>query len=194
MMKKVIVISIISLFISLQIKAQTVEITSMDEIDWENPSELLQNSSFYLLNGKGNVALTGTYRKGKKDGTFLYFYGKGLYKEENYKRGVLSGFWLEFIPHGSQKGFYRKGKKEGIWILTKDSQYEETEYKNDVLDGHYKYANYDADSVVIGHYKKGKKTGIWIHYNNKQEEIYREIFKEGKMLEKQYVLENSFSR
>jgi len=96
--------------------AQTVQVLPFDSFDLEAPPAAWSNSTFFWTPyPEGRVLVTGRFVKGKKQGTFLFLHWMEerrwvLVKEENYHRGVLEGYWMEAIPHGSRTGSYRKGK------------------------------------------------------------------------------------
>lgn len=178
---RIIIINIILCLTCINLNAQSIEITLMDEVDWNKPPDIIRNSTFYLLGTSGNVIKTGKYSKGKKDGLFLYFHeGKGLYKEENYVDGKLHGFWKEYKIDGYEVGYYKKGKKDGEWKIYNKNKTEIFEYKNNILNGSYKFKDSDNNEIV-GKYRNGNKNGIWHYYLNNSL-IYKKVYSDGKLI------------
>ncbi len=169
--------------------AQTVQVLPFDSFDLEAPPAAWSNSTFFWTPyPEGRVLVTGRFVKGKKQGTFLFLHWIEerrwvLVKEENYHRGVLEGYWMEAIPHGSRTGSYRKGKKQGLWTTSADTT-EEVWYKQDIRHGKYELS--DQNYTVTGYYKKGKKQGIWTttYRDPRVEEqvTYRNDVKHGKYI------------
>ena len=61
----------------------------------------------------------GSYKNGKKDGAWVYYYPNGqVYYKGNYKNNKREGKWVYYYPNGQvhYKGNYKNNKKEGAHI------------------------------------------------------------------------------
>jgi hypothetical protein len=161
------------------VNSQIVEISPFDSFDLSSPPESLNNKRFYWTqydNGKIVSLTIGGFFKGNKHGEFLYFnmfrddYWV-LEKSENYSNGILDGYWECLIPHGYEKGFYKKGEKDGLWIVVQDDEITKCEYKQGSRNGIYERTN--QFHKIAGQYKKDKKTETWTTTT----EVYTEIIK-----------------
>ncbi|KAA1243904.1 hypothetical protein [Aquimarina sp. RZ0] len=108
-----------------------------------------------------------SYKKGKKHGEWLHFLtftkrGIDLSTIENYEDDLRNGYYYN-SDNGftfTEEGSYKKGKKEGLWLITKGGSKEKILYKDGQKHG--KYWRQDASGVIInGQYKKDKKHGNW---------------------------------
>lgn len=122
-----------------------------------------------------------TYKKGKKNGLWMYDSAYGGYYGY-YKNDKKVGYWFEDLK-GKKEGYYKKGKKNGIWKYNDygDVSIYEIEYKNGKKNGKWKYS--DETLLIIGSYKKNKKDGIWEYYYNKKKYL-KEIYKDGILINK----------
>ena len=71
------------------------------------------------FSGKTTGQTQGSFKNGKKDGSWIGYYDNGqLWYKENYKNGKKDGFWIEYWDDGQlmYKGNHKNGKKEGSWV------------------------------------------------------------------------------
>ena len=69
--------------------------------------------------GKINGKTTGSFKNGKKYGSWLDHWVNGkLQSKTNHKNGKLEGSWVSYHPNGHlrDKGQYKNGLKEGSWF------------------------------------------------------------------------------
>lgn len=108
-----------------------------------------EKGNYYLIRGKDNEVkgiYIRSYKNGKRNGEWLEFSkifgGINLKNVCTYKLGKKHGYFFNTDNHTiTEEGYYKNGKKHGLWEITK------------VLGG------YPITSK--GHYKKGKRNGIW---------------------------------
>lgn len=135
------------------------------------------NKSIYFdkFTGEINGREKGTFKKGKKNGPWIYYLDDGqISSKGNYYNGKKDGYWISYRDNNiipsydgqiSSKGNYKNGKKEGPWVS---------------------YAEQDGQLKSIGNYNNGLKDGTWfelsyIWKNSKQltkimtASIYKEI-------------------
>ncbi len=66
----------------------------------------------------GKTLLKGTYKNGKKDGLWTWWYENGQkLKEETYKGGKEDRSWTSWYKNGQKKfeGISKDGKRDGLW-------------------------------------------------------------------------------
>jgi antitoxin component YwqK of YwqJK toxin-antitoxin module len=100
-------------------------------------------------------------------------------KTSNYNHGVLVGDYSEIYENGKLrlKGQYdNTGKKTGLWVTgEKDGSItDESEYKNDMLNGKQKSFFVDHTVSKIQTYKDDKLNGITLEYNYKTHNLQSE--------------------
>jgi hypothetical protein len=155
-----------------------------DEVDWDELGS--RDGQFYqtMLGDDGKpVGLTiGGFSAGKKEGEFLFFrmvYDRrwSLIGIENYSHGVPDGYWEHSDLGSHEIGYYKNGKKEGMWIFDQTSdvpgELEHIEYRRGVRHG--KYESSDQFYRKIGNYKNDMKSGTWVesYYDIKDEYGYK---------------------
>jgi len=171
---------LIALLFSFIIKAQTPIEGGYIQLSYDEYTELIEVNKENELHGKYYVRefnddkkLIGIHKieyiKGKKTGEwlhFLVFRKKGvidLSTIENYENGLRNGYYYN-SDNGftfSEEGRYEKGKKEGLWYVTKGGSKEKINYKNGKKHGDY--WRQDASGVIVkGAYKKGEKLDNWV--------------------------------
>jgi antitoxin component YwqK of YwqJK toxin-antitoxin module len=70
--------------------------------------------------GKVNGKITGTFKNGERNGTWIIYHKNGqLFSKGNYKNGIKEGQWITYYDDGmlKLKGVYKNGKEEGYWII-----------------------------------------------------------------------------
>lgn len=94
----------------------------------------------------------GSYKNGTKDGRWLYYSNAQILREENYKRGIKYGKFIEYWGDGYAQ--YRRLRKI-------------ENYKNGLLDGTYKeYTHFGNNLLLECNYFNGYKNGEEIEYYN----------------------------
>ena len=131
----------------------TVLFCLTSSVGWsETWDELIKRDGIYYkkfsdepFNGNVTDDIKGSFKNGKKDGSWFYYSSNGQL---------------------SSKGNFKNGKKVGLWIGYWDNgliNYK-TEYKNDVLEGsHLEYQN-NGQLYSKGKRKNGEKHGYWFFY------------------------------
>ncbi|MHA7058117.1 toxin-antitoxin system YwqK family antitoxin [Aquimarina sp. M1] len=178
MMKNTLVIVLILLLICTTMQGQAPIEGSYIQLSQEEYNELKKINQENELDGKYYVRefqdkkLVGIhkieYRKGEKQGEwlhFLIFRKKGtldLSTIENYEDDQRNGYYYN-SDNGftfTEEGNYEKGKKEGVWNVSKGGSTEKIQYKNGKKHGDY--WRQDASGVIVkGTYKKGEKLDNW---------------------------------
>ena len=70
--------------------------------------------------GKTTGQEQGTFKNGKKEGSWFYYYDNGqLDSKGDYKNGKQEGSWITYYDNGQLnfKGDFKNGKMEGYWVL-----------------------------------------------------------------------------
>ncbi len=127
------------------------------------------------------------YKDRKKHGESLTFrQGLGIMfisKVVNFEKGVLHGYFSSTDRHTfSKQGYYKKGKKEGVWKESNGTNFSEITYKKDAKCGFFKSNDSTLKTKISGHYKKDKKDGIWIIEDTETNEKTKEVYKDGKLI------------
>jgi antitoxin component YwqK of YwqJK toxin-antitoxin module len=137
--------------------------------DWKDLVE--RNGIFYKkfsdvpFSGKITGRQQGTYKNGKKEGAWVFYYGNGqVLAKGNFKNGNKDGAEVSYHDSGEleSKGNFKNGKYEGAWI------------------GYHK----NGQLEVKGNFKVGEKEGAWVDYNKDGTIIKRLTgnFKNGKKI------------
>ena len=73
---------------------------------------------------------------------------------------------------------YVDGKRSGEWILTYDAVVQTVNYKNDTIDGSYKYERntWRGKDSTIGNYSMGKKIGEWVTTQMEDSSYKKEVY------------------
>jgi len=177
-MKNTRIIFILFSLLFIGINAQTsiqggyIELTNEEYLELINVNQENElNGKYYVreLKDKKLIALHKIeYQKGKKQGEWLHFMifrKRGtldLSTIENYENDQRNGYYYN-SDNGftfTEEGLYEKGKKEGLWNVTKSGSKEKINYKNGKKHG--SYWRQDASGVIVkGSYKKGEKLDDW---------------------------------
>jgi len=121
----------------------------------EKPHGLMQ--TFYEA---GNIRQVANYNEGVSEGQFIRYHLTGLMAEESYyKNGYLdsvSRYWDNVFGTMLKEEYYKLGKKDGTWITFNEGGDTLTvyNYKNDLLNGHFK--KYYSGVVEQGDKMNGK--------------------------------------
>ena len=95
--------------------------------------------------GKVKGQIQGSFRKGKKDGSWIEYHSNGRidFKGE-YKNGKKDGSWILYYKNGQlhYKGSFKNGKREGSGDKYWDN----------------------GQLMYKGYYKNGKSDGSWVSY------------------------------
>jgi len=165
-----------------------------------------ERGNYYLIRGKGNDVkgiYIRSYKNGKKDGKWLEFSkifgGVNLKNVCTYKLGKKHGYFFYTDNHTiTEEGYFKKGKKHGLWKITKVlGGYSITSkgfYKKGKRHGTWTIEEflYNGNIISKGAYKKDKKHGLWkikdtsimIIKDDGSEEpsIINEHYKKGKLI------------
>ncbi len=136
----------------------------------EHKAEQSLDGNYYVVDKKNNISIK-RYKKGIKTGEWLSFYkffdGLRLNYIAHYKNGKLHGYFFITDNHDySEQGYYRQGKKHGLWTKKTYS---------------------DSDIIETTRYKAGKKHG---EYNikkiveNTEKIIKKEYYKNDKLVKR----------
>ncbi|MFP4093065.1 MAG: TonB family protein [Cyclobacteriaceae bacterium] len=143
-----------------------------------NPSGLVKD---YYLNGQ--LQMQGYFKKGKKDGHFIYFDPHGdTLQTGTYQDDKKTGAWRYFYPNGLKRmlAYYEEEEKEfietywdrdGTVLLSKGS-------------GTFR-AHYQQDGQPIkeeGQYRNYQKAGEWKGYEKDGSLLYRETYQRGELV------------
>ena len=127
--KLAILISVLSAMLLSRLSAQTVVRIESLQITNVGDGQLyaqLRDSSEALLNGKVRITtgiasehLDAEFAKGYAENRWSYYHDNELISYVTYKNGYLEGECGELFANGipQEIGFYRAGKKDGIWKL-----------------------------------------------------------------------------
>jgi len=148
------------------------------------------NGSYYITDVKKGVIKylsIKKYKKGLREGEWIGFSNAfGNFKQDfsaTYKNNKLDGYYLRTDNHTFlEKGYYKKGEKDGIWIEEKEGVEETITYTKGVLCGNYNSNNTNDNILTKGKYKKGKKVGVWVIKDKITGKVTKQIFKKGELI------------
>ena len=115
--------------------------------------------------GKISGKKTGSFKNGKKDGSWIEYHKNGqLYYKGNYKLGLAEGSIVAYHNNGKlwYKGNYKNGLLNGQWVtyFYNGKLSMKGNYKNNSREGYY--IEYNLDGIKVkeesGMYKNGVKT------------------------------------
>lgn len=129
---------------------------------------------------KQQLISTGQFKKYRKNGYYFTYHLNGVLAEKCfYKNGVLDGCLKKYNKEGDcyLRGFYRNGKRNGIFWKTDNFTIEQTRYKNDKRHGLFLLKN-KSDSVKLLslYYKNDCLDGIQIFHIKNSKRYYRENY------------------
>jgi len=84
-----------------------------------NGNKKIQHGIFTKWYENGPVMIQGTYRDGKKDGSWKERLPNGVTRDEGiYVADVKEGLWISYYDNGNKhfEGTYHQGQKHGTWI------------------------------------------------------------------------------
>ena len=156
-------IFIITLLVSLLFSPVWSETLTMDDL-------VERNNLYYKkftdvpFNGEVSGVVEGKFKKGKKEGEWIFYYKTGqLQFKKNFKNGLLDGPYEFYYENGQLdlKGSFKDGKREGLW----ESYYGNRQlgfrgnYKNSIRVGFWEYFGEDGSvwTWMTGTYKNGIK-------------------------------------
>ena len=87
--------------------------------------------------GKTTGQRQGSFRDGKKHGSWVDYYDNGqLFEKGTFKNGDFDGSWVWYWSNGQlfKKGTYKNGKREGYWE-SYDKNGQSDEYAGTFKDG-----------------------------------------------------------
>lgn len=98
---------------------------------------------------------------------------------EKNAKDVLHGkymIWNNYTGHVEKTGTYSNGRKNGKWCYFSEGDTLIENFKQDTLDGLYRYNNQIDDKyriLMTGFYSKGEKVGLW-KYDHTRDSLFRE--------------------
>ncbi len=154
--------------------------------------ENLRNGVWKYYYPDGKLEQTGSFRNGVEDGKWIWYYPDGsVRREENYYRGREDGLSEEFDNQGNliskgeyldgleegewyyhvgdhtEKGFYKGGEKDGLWIYTYLNGI--TKFSGEFLQGYasgkHRYYYEDGKIMEERFYELGRKERTWRKYD-----------------------------
>ncbi len=184
-------------FSQTHIKDNYIKLSKFDFQEVIKGSKSITGNYYIIHSKKGKVLGIDIkrYLNGKKTGEWLGFIatvgGMDLAAVSNYVNDKLHGYFLITDNHTyKEEGYFRKGKKYGIWtkksffdqdiiettkynkkgkkhgVYTRINIEEEIKevffYKNGKRHGKYHFENKKYKETVLGAYKQGLKHGLWI--------------------------------
>ncbi|GAB4200877.1 MAG: hypothetical protein Fur0023_04730 [Bacteroidia bacterium] len=98
--------------------------------------------------------------------------------EEKYPNGIVK-----------YKGFYRFGKKHGEWLYfyPNGNLWSDAIFNRDKMHGKSTVYHPNGKIYYTGFYKNNLKDSIWSYYDTSGNEIFRESYKNGKLLKRENV-------
>ncbi|GGX15604.1 hypothetical protein [Aquimarina muelleri] len=132
------------------------------------------------------IEVTG-YKNQKKHGESLTFL-KGLEsmfiaKVVNYKNDVMNGYYFESDNHTySKEGYYKNGKKQGVWKIKEAGNVMEVTFKNNLKSGLFKSNDKTLNIKEFGKHKKDKKEGVWLIEDTSIGQVTKEVYKDGVLI------------
>tara|TARA_B110000259_G_C13894863_1_gene354431 strand:+ start:16 stop:711 length:696 start_codon:yes stop_codon:yes gene_type:complete len=103
---------------------------------------------------------------------FEKFTGKydGSFEKGSFKKGKKQGLWVYRYDYMEfeHKGNYKNGLKEGSWVsyYYNGKLYFKGNYKNGNHEGIWKYYHNNGQLHSKGKYKNGRREGYWVAYFN----------------------------
>lgn len=137
--------------------------------EWYTYKNGLPDGDFVERSIYGYDLLTGSFKEGKKEGVWKYFYYTGdLEKISTYVNDKLEGKYEYYYDNGklNVEGYYKNGLKEGEWTwYTKQGGRDMTgTFKEGKQDGNWTYWHPTGEISYTAQYKADKKSGTWNYY------------------------------
>ncbi|MBU2020653.1 MAG: hypothetical protein KJ941_13490 [Bacteroidetes bacterium] len=113
--------------------------------------------------------LTGSFKKGKKEGKWNYYFFTGdLHKTIDYSNEKMNGEYVVYYDNGVKKieGAYQNDLKAGKWTWKTNKGTVDMEgfFSDDLQDGKWLYNYPTGELSYTAQYKKGKKDGNWNYF------------------------------
>ena len=130
----------------------------------------LKNGPFEERVANGRVSVSGFFKNGKKDSTWLFYDQNGdLEKQMGYALDSLHGSYLVYFPEGTinTAGSYQYGKKTGHWVwnLPEGKGVEmEGDFESNLQAGDWEYYYSSGELSYKANYSKGLRSGEWLYF------------------------------
>lgn len=113
-------------------------------------------------NPDGQIATIENYVNGNLHGPYLKFANRGQIEQRMaYQEGMLHGYWYQFkFGNKIEERQYKLGKLDGTVRMYNDKNWklrQESEYKDGVQHGIYRYYDDDGNVTLEYEYKNGEK-------------------------------------
>jgi len=168
----------------------------------------LKNGPFEERVANGRVSVSGFFKNGKKDSTWLFYDQNGtLDKQMGYALDSLHGAYIVYFPEGTVNtaGSYEYGKKTGHWIWNlPDGKGVEMEgdFSSNLQNGPWQYYYSSGELSYKANYSKGLRSGEWLYFykdgtpyrkgvylNDLKEGLWQTWYEDGTLLMKGSYLE-----
>ena len=132
------------------------------------PTNLIHESYTSYYDTK-QLKVIGEYRKGMKNGKWIWYTNTGVKDMEGYfLNDKQDGDWVYYFPTGdiSYTAHFKEDKKEGKWIYfykTKE-KFKECTYLNDQKSGIWQTWYENGTLLMTGNYTAGLEEGKWENY------------------------------
>ncbi len=130
----------------------------------------LKNGPFEERVANGRVSVSGFFKNGKKDSTWLFYDQDGyLDKQMGYALDSLHGSYIVYFPEGTINtvGSYEYGKKTGHWLWNlPDGKGVEMEgdFESNLQVGPWEYYYSSGELSYKANYSKGLRSGEWLYF------------------------------
>ena len=146
---------------------------------------------WYYQHGKKSLEIV--YKNGLKEGKMMRFYRNGKIETiENYKNDMLEGISLKYEENGVllSELSYKNGKKDGIikQYFSDGSLFFTGQYSDDQYNGTWEYFDNEGFKVGEGNFVKGK--GILIGYGS-EDNIIKKVHYANSLIEKEEFYSNN---
>jgi antitoxin component YwqK of YwqJK toxin-antitoxin module len=153
------------------------------QINYSEVSDSAQTQIFDVL---GKKVAEGVYVNQKKEGNWIYFSGKKIVSEEQFKKDLKHGISKKYYNSGElmEEIDWVNGKQEGSYqIFYKDGKpYMQCKMKQDQRHGLCLIHSSKGKLEMEANYKNNLRHGEWRYYNEKGELKYALKYNEGELL------------
>lgn len=139
-----------------------------------------------IYGNRNRVQAKGDFYDQVKDGKWVYYNGRRVIGEENWKRGVKHGLFVVYTDTGTpaSKENWKNGRQEGVQQIFYGNGRVRMEWnmRNGFEEGQ-SYTFYPDGYVRLeGKFAKGKRVGQWIYRNDqgRKEEVL--VYEDGKLV------------
>lgn len=175
-------------------KDKFIELTHFEFQEILNNSKSLSGNYYIIHSKKGKIISVDIkrYLKGEKTGEWLGFLSTigvlNLASVFNYENNKLHGYFFITDNHTYyEEGYYKNGKKYGLWtkkVFYDNDVIETIRYNKDGLKhGEYTKIDYESEEKEVISYKNGKKHGKYYLENKKYKKttvgVYKNDLKHG---------------